>query len=191
MLRFHFTALYILLLSVSLVNSQSVEFYKEDLRFEITKDYFKVTGQYYFRNKTTDTIRKYLLYPFPAEETYGEVDSIRILNVSAGETDNNLLGRNSKGAYYIVVIDPKETVQYEISYIQKTLSNKVKYILLTMNTWRNKLEEASFTLYYPRDIIIDSINFIPQNVFVNDDRVIWQWNYEDYMPDKDVDIYLR
>jgi hypothetical protein len=172
--------------------SQTVEFFKEDLKFSISENYFKVEGSYYFRNTTDDTIRKFLIYPFPDYLIYGEVDSILIYNKSTGEQDNKLSGINTKGAYFIIVIKPNDIVQYDISYIQKSISNKAKYILTSMQSWRNKLEEASFELSFPvSPCLLDSINFIPQEALLQNDKIIYRWQKTDFMPNKDVDIFLR
>lgn len=171
--------------------SQSVEFYKEELNFSIKENSFKVVGLYYFRNLSDDTIRKYLIYPFPNEAIYGKIDSVVIYDSQSDKKENILSGINSKGAYFIITIKPKGVAAYEISYSQQIASKKAKYILTTMNNWRNKLEKANFELSFPVSICIDSINFIPKNTFKNQNRIIWQWSNEDFMPVKDIDIYFR
>ena len=173
------------------VLSQSVEFFQEDLKFEISDSSFNVCGLYYFRNLTQDTIRQFLIYPFPNEKNYGKIDSVVIYNVQNNPKENELSGFNNKGAYFIVNIKPKGTTIYQITYSQHLDSKKAKYILTTMNNWRNKLEKANFELSFPEDICIDSINFMPQTPFKKGDRIVWQWSRTDFMPANDVDIYLR
>ncbi len=56
--------------------SQSLEFVKEKLDFEITETEFTVDGIYYFKNTSPDTIKQYMLYPFPENPELGQVTSV-------------------------------------------------------------------------------------------------------------------
>jgi hypothetical protein len=168
-----------------------VEFYKEDLKFSIEDNCFNVSGTYYFRNLTDDTIRRFLVYPLPDEKEFGVTDSIKITPLEKNDPAGKLKRMNPNRASFTIFILPRGTAAYKIDYRQQIQTNKMKYILLSMRTWRNKLEEADFELSFPSDLCIGSINFIPDKVMLRDGRTVWQWRKSNYMPDRDVDIILR
>lgn len=188
--RFFFVFIILIITSFE-SHCQHVEFYKEDLKFSIDNDWFKVRGTYFFRNLTGDTIRKYLIYPFPEERVYGKIDSVTVINRNDFSKTNELRGINSKGAFFVIKILPRGTAVYEISYQQQITSGKMKYIITSMNTWRNNLEVADFELTYPVKVCIGSINFLPDQAEIKNDKVVWKWNKTDFMPKKDIEICLR
>jgi len=171
--------------------SQHIEFYKEDLKFSIDNECFKVRGTYFFRNLTSDTVSKFLIYPFPDEKVYGKIDSVRVINRDDVTETNKLKGINTRGAYFAIKILPNGIGDYEISYRQHIYEGKMKYILTSMNAWHNNLEEADFELTYPANVCIDSINFLPDQLEIINDMVVWKWKKKDFMPQKDIEIYLR
>jgi hypothetical protein len=180
-----------LFLCISFSNSQSVEFYKEDLKFSIENDWFNVSGTYYFRNLTGDTIRRFLIYPLPDEKVFGVTDSVKISPLEKNDPAGKLKRVNPNRASFTIFILPHGTATYKIDYRQQIRVNKMKYILTSMRTWRNRLEEADFELSFPADLCIDSVNFIPDKVMLRDGKIVWQWRKSNFMPEKDIDISLR
>lgn len=67
--------LFLILIPSSQLFSQDLEFYKEDLCFEIKNHCFYVKGIYYFSNVSNNNIVKPIFYPFPINKTkYGAID---------------------------------------------------------------------------------------------------------------------
>jgi len=81
--------IFILLFSIKFVQAQNLQFYQEDLNFKIEDNYFYVDGLYYFRNTSSKEINRRLFYPFPQDETYGEVDSIFVINLQDSLNETN------------------------------------------------------------------------------------------------------
>jgi len=57
-----FFTLTIILLACSGLWAQ-IDFFKEDLQFELNENFFTVTGDYYFRNTSDHDIKATLFYP--------------------------------------------------------------------------------------------------------------------------------
>jgi hypothetical protein len=180
-----------LFLCISFSNSQSVEFYKEELKFSIENNWFYVSGTYYFRNLTGDTIQRFLIYPLPDEKEFGVTDSIKITPLEKNDPAGKLKRVNPNRASFTIFILPRGTAAYKIDYRQQIQANKMKYILTSMRTWHNNLERADFELTYPVNLCIGFINFLPDTVMLLDGNIIWRWSKSNFMPDRDVDIILR
>ncbi|MFO7789638.1 MAG: hypothetical protein R6V32_03630, partial [Bacteroidales bacterium] len=63
------------------LSAQGLQFYREELRFELKDHYFLVTGIYDFCNTGASEIKEFLFYPFPNGNKYGKIDSVNIINM--------------------------------------------------------------------------------------------------------------
>ena len=72
---------YIIIVVIGSSVAQDVEFFREDIKFEISDDYFIVEGDYYFCNVGERSINQILFYPFPQGKNYGEVDTISVVEI--------------------------------------------------------------------------------------------------------------
>ena len=166
-----------------------LQFFREDLNFEIKDEYFYVDGIYYFRNLKDKEIKKILFYPFPVDTLYGEVDSIRAINVLSDSIDT-IIRRNEKGAFFTLEIEPDTTVKYRISYCQKLLGNKAEYILVTTQSWGRPFEQVNYTLTFPKELILDSLSYMPDSLKDIGNKYIFYWYKENFMPDRNFKIHF-
>lgn len=179
----------IILLACSALKAQ-IEFFKEDLQFELDKKFFTVAGDYYFRNAGDHDIKATLFYPIPRDSILGTYDSVQV-TFSSQQTDSPITIRKENGFFFNVEVEANSTTKYNISYRQRLLGNKAKYIFTTTNTWGKPLECAAFRLSFPKNIRIDSLSIIPDSLLEIDEVYTVFWTRENFMPGKDLVILFH
>jgi hypothetical protein len=50
---------------------------------------------------------------------------------------------------------------------------------------------ANYRLQVDMDLVIDSLNYLPDTVFQMGDKQIFDWHKTDFMPDRDFEVYLE
>jgi hypothetical protein len=181
--------LLLFIFSSSYLFSQNLEFYKEDLFFEVKNHTFYVKGIYYFSNISDKPLSTAIFYPFPIDKMeYGAVDSVTIIDINA----NKLVKCNidNKGAYFYIFLDPFMSTKYQISYQQKILKNKCEYILLTTRNWGKPFEQANYQLTLP-DSKIESFSIQPDSSYISKNKAVYFWDKHNYMPDSNMVFYLN
>ena len=166
-----------------------LQFFREDLSFEIKKDRFYVDGLYYFRNISDKELKQRLIYPFPQDPAYGKIDSLKVINVR----DSNLISNmqyGDKGASFTIQIDPDTTAVYRIGYQQEVLGEKAEYILTSTQTWGKPFEEVNYTLTFPKELSLDSLSYMPDSLREESNRYIFFWYKENFMPDRNFIIHF-
>lgn len=183
-LRYFTSVLFLFILLICLTAQAEIEFFKEDLQFELRDGYFIVAGNYYFRNPTDQAILVTLFYPIPRDSMLGMYDSAEVI-YSSQQTDSPITVIKENGFFFNVEIDANSTAQYYISYRQKLLGNKAKYIFTTTSTWGKPLESAVFQLTFPKNLTIDSLSMLPDSLQENDNEYTLFWEKENFMPRED------
>lgn len=175
-----------LILSFGNIYSQNLEFYREDICFEIKDQYFYVDGVYYFCNVGKDSVKSLLFYPFPNDSTYGKVDSIYITSVT--DSSNAILDVSQSGAQFVVRIKPYGSNKFNISYRQKISGGKAEYILLTTRQWGKPFEQVNYKLILPDNIKVLSLSYLSDSSYTINHKVVYLWHKENFMPDKNMMI---
>ncbi|MCX6273075.1 MAG: hypothetical protein NTU44_18040 [Bacteroidetes bacterium] len=183
-----------LLLSLFLISGfgicQNLQFYREDLTFEIKDSSFYVGGTYHFCNNGESEIKQILFYPFPSDSLYGGVDSIRAMDLNT-ESLNIITSKTDKGFFFKITLKPYGTGKYKISYRQKLLKNKAEYILITTQKWGNPFESSDYRLITPLSMKISSSSYPPDNTIQTTDHRIYSWSRKDFMPDKNMIFFFE
>lgn len=175
---------FILFLLCYLAFPQSLHFVKEELNFEITKTEFTVDGIYYFKNSSPDTIKQYMLYPFPENEELGQITSVEGSSVYPERDPDIIRNFNQKAAHFRLRIYPEDTAVIHIVYKQEIKNNKVEYILTSTQAWRSPLKKADFTLKVPINIKIDSLSYNADSLCCFENYLLYKWYFKDFMPDR-------
>lgn len=170
--------------------SQGLQFYKEDLTFEIKDNYFYVNGIYHFCNNSNKEINQVLFYPFPIDSLYGNVDTVFAANTKNVNV-NIITNKSQKGASFKINIEAYGIEKYRIYYRQKVVKNKAEYILETTQKWGKPFDNVTYTLIVPKKLEITSMSYIPDsNQTVNGKRFYF-WNKKEFMPDKNMEFYFK
>lgn len=169
--------------------SQNLQFYREDLTFEIKDNYFYVDGVYNFNNDGDKEIKQILFYPFPTDSAYVPVDSMNALDSKSQK--NVVLSTTQNGMTFNVELAPYGIGKYRISYRQKLLKNKAEYILITTQKWGHPFDNAHYKLIVPVNMKITSISYTQDSSEQTKDMVIYYWSKKDFMPNKNMVIYFE
>jgi hypothetical protein len=165
------------------VFSQEIQFYRENLTFRIEDSCFMMSGLYYLRN-LGDTSREIdLFYPLPHDSLHGSVDSILLFSVDTNEEITDFR-RTKKGLLFTTKVD--STASLHISYRQKLLGSKARYILTTTKHWQQPLEKAEYHLIVPGNIRITSFSYPPDEKEETGMYIIYRWQREYFIPDRDM-----
>ncbi|NQV18146.1 MAG: DUF4424 family protein [Armatimonadetes bacterium] len=181
--------IFILLFSFQLIQAKDLQFFQEDLNFMIEENYFYVDGLYYFRNTSNKELKQRLIYPFPQDSAYGKVDSLFVINVLDSTFTTNMQ-YGDKGASFTIQIDPDSTAVYRICYRQELKDKKAEYILTTTQTWSRPFEQVNYTLTFPKELSLDSLSYIPDSLRDENNRYIFYWHKENFMPDRNFEIHF-
>jgi len=168
---------------------RDLQFFREDLSFEIKEDYFYVNGLYYFRNTSNKALKQRLIYPFPQDSAYGEVDSLFVINVIDSTMTTNMQ-YGDKGASFTIQIDPDSTAVYRICYRQELKEKKAEYILTTTQTWSRPFEQVNYKLIFPKELKLDSLSYMPDSLRDENNQYIFFWYKENFMPDRNFEIHF-
>jgi hypothetical protein len=165
--------------SLLTLHAQDASFYKENITMKIEKDYFYVTGDYFLKTSGDSSI--VLVYPFPDDSLYGEVDTIFVFNVNENKPVE-ILDRRDYGVVFKINFEENNEVHLLISYRQKLLGNKAEYILETTASWRKPLEQADYQLIIPAEMQIVSFSYQPDHFMNAGDERIFYWSRQHFMP---------
>jgi len=182
----------LLLISIficSIVHAE-IEFFKEDLQFELQDGYFIVAGNYYFRNTSNRDIQATLFYPIPRDSMLVNYDSVEVKD-SSQDSDSLVTAIREKGFFFNVEIGANSTAKYTIRYRQKLLGNRAKYIFTTTKSWGKPLEKADFQLTFPKTLKIDSLSMLPDSLQEYEDTYTLFWTRENFMPQEDFVVHYH
>lgn len=185
-----FKTLLILALSTlsNCVLSQNISFYKENITMKIEADSFCVTGIYYLRGDEHE--RATMIYPFPVDSLYGEVDSFYIYNLITNESIIPQQINKNNAVFSIDFADNQELI-IQISYRQKLLYNYAEYILKSTINWKESLDEAYYQLIIPEYIEITKFSIFPGDSIIADNEKIYMWEEYNYLPEKNLIFEYR
>lgn len=170
--------------------SQHIQFYQEKLDFTISENEFIVDGIYYFRNTTSDTIKQFMVYPFPPTDDLGEIITVEATTVYPSMKTPTLVNFDQKAARFRLKVLPNDTALVHIVYRQKITHQKAEYILTSTKAWNRPLERADFSLSLPFTIKIDSLSYNADSLLFRDSRLIYKFHLKDFMPDRNFCVFF-
>ncbi len=173
--------LLVLSLIISFFNacSQGFSFYKENITMKIERDHFYVTGIYYLKSDRSKS--ETLVYPFPVDSSFGEVDSIYVFNLT---TNENIMLKKLKTNYAVFKIDfsHNSELMIQVAYRQKLLDTRAEYILKSTISWKKPLDQANYQLVVPSNMHICKFSIPPQDSIITKKDIVYYWRKLNYMP---------
>lgn len=162
--------------------AQNVLFFeKEDITFEIKDNVFIVQGIYYFNSNSDKEFS--ILYPFPSDSIYSKPFDISIKYINSGQQVNYKINNDSSSVAFRVLADSIQPIL--ISYHQRLISNRARYILLTTNYWQKPLKQVDYKLVTDLDFSVKSFSIQPDKEIEIDNKKIYLWHKENFIPQKD------
>lgn len=184
---FFIFSFYLLLVNNICFSQKAISFEKEDITFEIQDSLFIVKGIYYL---TTDNSKEVLfIYPFPTDSIYGIPFDINIYELNT----NKVFKYNASEdfSYISFIVQLSEDTPLLITYKQPIKSKKARYILLTTKSWNKPLKIADYKLITDKELKISNFSYFPDRKTVIDNKNVFIWHFENFMPNKDFEIVFE
>ena len=188
-LRIWFINIIGVLLSWDSLPAQSLQFYGEKIEISILGDNALVTGEYYFRNNTSQSIRRTLYYPFVINQNLPWPDSISVNQVS--EKKSLTFRKAKEGILFTLQVPADSTVIYKVTYRQQTPSQMMEYILATTQKWGYPLVFAEYSIILPEKFELLDISLAPDSRQVINHKQIIKINRQNYLPTKNLTLYWK
>jgi hypothetical protein len=167
------------------VLSQEVEFFKENISFQLTRETFFIDGYYWFSNPSDKNAEKIIFYPFGNTTSMEVIDSIEVFNMTKRFVQH-VSKRTEGGIYFIATLAARDTVVYRVMYRQKLIYDSVRYILRSTRQWGKPLESAEFTLRVRSPIDMLSCTYRPDTLYSIQGEKIYYWKMKNFLPDYDL-----
>ena len=95
-----------------------------------------------------------------------------------------------KGASFTIQIDPDSTAIYRIGYRHELKGDRAEYILTTAQTWGRPFEQVNYSLTFPKELSLDSLSYTPDSLREENNRYIFFWYKENFMPSRNFIIHF-
>ncbi len=177
--------LIITLLTIA-VSATGLDFFREDIEFELGSATFKVDGVYYFRNNSSREINRVLFYPIPVDSLYGE--AIETKAIALADSSDCLVKVQPNGFFFSIHLKPYQKGRFHLAYTQNLKGKQAEYILTSTQNWGKSLEEVNYQLSIPQNIKIDSISYLPDSLQTKQGKHIFHYHRIDFQPEKNMII---
>lgn len=173
----------VLFVLVSLpIKAQNIRFYKEDIVFQLTRDTFEVSGDYFFKNDTAADVNKSIFYPIYTDSLIATFESVFVY-------DNQLnqfikFTKNNAGIFFNITIPAYGSTKIKISYKQKHYGNYAIYILTSTKSWGKPLELANYSLI-SNNLKIKTFTLKPDKEINFSNKDIYIWSRKEFYPEND------
>lgn len=171
-----------------LLNSQDLQFYREDILFSIDETRVITDAEYYFCHVGDKDIRMSLLYPFP-KNTMDLIDSLVVENLKTNAAVPYREARS--GIFFEIYVKAYGQAAYRVYFRQKLNDGHFTYILNSTHTWGKALEIANYELRLPLPLNLDSLSYLPDTSFIQNDIKHYKWNKTDFMPEKNFEVFFH
>ena len=185
-MRNFFLLAFIFMVSMN-AQSQTIDFFREDLKFRLLENRFEVSGDYYFRNNSSKSLVLKLKYPFPKDTDFGKVDAIKCSDLS--DSGNSIDFIKQEYLMFVVSIPAHKEKVYRIAYHQQLLGNRAMYILTSTQQWGKSLEHITYELIV-ENLRVDSLSYIPDKTEVFTDSTRFFWQKKNFMPDRNFEVFF-
>jgi hypothetical protein len=170
------------------VIAQSLQFYREDIVFNVSEYQVTIDAQYHFCNLSEKDIKTSLFYPFPGN-TRELIDTLDIRDL---KTDQFISYRDGKaGVFFVISVPAYSQAAYRVYFRQRLEEKHFTYILTSTESWGRSLEFANFKLLIPVTLSIDFLSYPADSTFIQNDIRYFIWKKKDFMPDRDFEITFQ
>lgn len=182
-----FVTFFLLLFFAGKVFSQQVDFFREEISFELDSLFFTVNGEFYFRNNSDQLLSPMVTFPIGRVEGEKQLDTILVF---AQEDLVNPLPVQIRDTIvkFTIYLPPGEERLFKVLYKQRHNGHSARYILTTTAFWKKPLEHAAYSLFYPGYIMIRSFSIPPDAKRDFEGARIYTWTRRAFLPTKDFQV---
>lgn len=189
-MKYFFKYHILILLTISIfsynLSAQPIHFFQEKIEVEINSDYCSIKGIYYFKNLSSQEIRRTLYYPFVVNNELPFPYKIQVKDLI--NSKNIPFRISDKGIYFPINVNSDSISVYQVIYYQKASGNKIEYILTTTQKWRRPLEHAVYIIKMPVDYKMKYLSISPYKKEIRGGQKILSCKKLNFMPDKNLII---
>lgn len=176
-----------LIINCSLLFTQPLNFFREDITFRLSEKVFKVEGLYWFENNSGHRLRTVIYYPFPAKLNF--IDSVEVINLSNQKSVQ--IQKGESGISFLLEAGAGDTTLYKINYNQRITGDSAKYILCSTQLWNNPIKFAEYKLIPDNNIEIISSSYNADKIYDVNNIKVYYWKRTDFMPDRDIVVHFK
>ncbi len=151
------TLVVIVFLLVGELSAQQVQFFREKIEFRVRTLSCTVTGTYYFKNPTSDSISVPIFFPVALNDSLPYPDLVQITDLASRQKLSFHLLR--RGFAFSLRMAPRSVSVIQIFYRQNTPFRHMEYILTTTRHWNRPLAKAEYFIYLPEDCRLVQVNY--------------------------------
>ena len=131
-------------------NKDKVEFTNEEVNISVNEDdIINIEGFYHFK-RTGKSIKTFeILYPFPKQKKYGEIE-INSVTINDREAKYHQFELKRYNRISLTLnFNETDDCELRISFKQKPINSSYKYILKTTRKWKKELKESIINISLP------------------------------------------
>jgi len=174
----------------SIAMAQEINFFKEDITFQISEGTFRVEGYYWFSNHTKANVEKLIYFPFGSVNLHQPNDVLEVFNINEAVAQN-ILNKTTDGFYFVLNLSGGDTTAIRIIYQHKTKSDSVMYVLRSTQYWQRPLESAEYKLRIDKRMSVTRFSIVPDKVYTLEDENIYYWKRFNFMPYTDFVFHFK
>jgi hypothetical protein len=130
-----------------------------------------------------------MFYPF-GNDNGERIDSVEVLNIEQGSNDKNF-NFTERGLSFLLEINARDTVIFNIRYNQRICNDSVKYILMTTRLWNKPLESAEYKLMIGEHVKLTKFSYRPDKIYSIEGKEIVYWIRNKFMPVSDMVFHFK
>jgi hypothetical protein len=163
--------------------AQNLRFYKEDIVFQLNRDTFEVSGDYFFKNDTAANINRSIFYPIYTDSLITTFESVSVYDYQLNQFIK--FTKSNAGIFFNIKILANSSTKIKISYKQKLYGDYAVYILTSTKTWGKPLELANYSLISNSNLKIKTFSLKPDKEIKFNNKYIYIWSRKVFFPEKD------
>jgi len=170
-------------IGVNLLKAQLADFTAEKLTFTVSAKTVELTGSYFFTNRTGQSVKMPVVYPFCVNDQQAFPDSVAV-HLADGSPltfrrrDDNLL--------FSVPLAEKGRTEVIIFFRQPVSQSQFEYILTSTHSWSKSLESADFLIQVPLTQNLTNLSFPYERIDTTGNFQVFHLHFEDFYPDRNL-----
>jgi len=180
-MKYLLSTLFLCWITVSAL-SQQLDFFREEITFELDSLFFTVNGDYYFRNNSDKFLTPTVTFPVADPGSHKPFDTILVFAQENIVTPLPVVIKDTT-ARFTINLPPRSERMFKVIYRQRHDGQTARYILTTTAYWKKPIDFATYSLVVPEYIAVDTLSILPDTLSQFEANRIYFWRKESYMPE--------
>jgi len=170
----------------AIITKNEVEFIDEKIDISVTENgSVEIVGEYRFLRIGEGVNNYKVIFPFPMQKKFGEVD-VKYVLINERNADYIPFEIRRKNQVSLeLFFDEKDVCVLKIKFVQKPLQEEYKYILKTTKFWKKALESTEINLSFTENFELKKCNYRLNTIKIDNEIEGSQLIEKDFYPYKD------